>query len=213
MHQQYEELLPDGCQIIPYDTLFREFDARVPANIYFVVPKRQNPPPGICIDLGMIVVDYSGRGLSADRADVAVQDLIGLAVDYQPAKHIMLRTPGACPLCGRIDIHQSRSRQRATIVGEMEEFFLGRQGNILYRELICSAAIGGKQVYREEYDADQVRAWFEELRRGRCGRCGGEHITNNTVWSDGWRNKERWSCMTCGFWEEKHSWGRTSDGA
>lgn len=40
--QQFDELLPRGCQLLPYDTLLRMFEKRVPPRIHVAVPTPRN---------------------------------------------------------------------------------------------------------------------------------------------------------------------------
>lgn len=211
---QFDRLLPAGIQLIPYDMLFHAFSATVPPAIFMLVPRSQNPPASVRLDRGLVVVDYAGSGTSAVPDVTELDSLKGVTVGKWPSLYLSLTKQGCCPFCGELRSARSLGKPRHTPAGVIQDFFSGTTGPVAYRDLECTTkAHAGPRRYREEYDIVQAKTWFSDLKAGVCRRCGSEDVgysesnpmDNNRI--------AKWWCRDCGFYEERHSWGRESDGA
>jgi hypothetical protein len=77
VHQQFRSLLPTGVQLLPYDTLLRLFEQRLPPKVHILVPDTQNPVLDPSRDrlgqLPLVYISHSFRdGTFVDRLQDAL---------------------------------------------------------------------------------------------------------------------------------------------
>ena len=215
--QQYDELMPKGIQLIPYDILLNCFSSNIPPSIYFLFPESSSPPPIVFYDRkGLLAIDYRGGGSPSLHAQFTNNGLQGIKIESFPQSYMKLKMHGVCPYCGELNGAKCISKNLFTVATKpLASFFSGRDGDSMYRLMECTKTRGSLQ-FKEYYDVIQVKTWFKNLRKGVCCRCGGEDVDHNDDSTDitgPVTRIQKWVCRTCGFWDEYHSWGPLSRGA
>jgi hypothetical protein len=169
--EQYDHLLPAGFRLLPFDTLLRAFDSKVPPRVHFLVPSvpilsQDNP-----------TVDYVRGGIVLGVTVHQLDKFLGIS-RLQKAGDIAFfqKRVGTCIYCG--DDHQqgykSMSPSLPTPVGtRIQSFVTVEDREYAYRVLRCTqrrTASGMPLEFRELYEKTTLQNWFEKLRAGCCGR-------------------------------------------
>ncbi len=213
LFDQYNNLLPRGFQIIPYDTLYKVFCQTIPPKIFFLLPNMPNDPERVPI------VYYNHKGLVKNVQESFVTQYSGMKNEILNGKTIYsINKAGTCLYCGKKYGFDSLSHIKFVPLGKIQNFITDNFDGSPSRLLKCnilSSFEGEDLLFREVYDKGELVKWFQELRNEKkCNRCG----SVNDVSIDGfddypfmWTSKI--TCNVCGFYEERHNWGPPSAGA
>lgn len=209
--EQYHNLLPQGFRIIPYDTLYEIYTSKIPPVIHILVP--QLPIELDCLP----VVDYTLNGTITGIPLNESSLFLGVAPILEKNTHrFFVKNPGFCIYCGQKEGYESKAQTRRTLLGEFQYFISDEYKGKASRLLTCSrmtSPSGGELYFRELYDENTLKIWYEQLRKGKCLRCSKSDV-KFTEWDNRpveW--KWRYECNSCGFYEEYHGWGPSSAGA
>ena len=225
LRQQYDNLLPEGFRLLPYDTLLKCFEARVPPAVHVLIPEtpwgRRDLP----------IVDYTDGGfVQATPSLLPSLRNVGVVTDASGERRQQL-VPGACLYCGEHREAEPISPRLLTPCGIMRVFGYVQPDGSLVRLMECPRTTftsDSRALFGERYDAGGLRAWFDDLTNGACSRCGSDQVGSMSL-SGASRlpgasdmKRESWMCNNCGFeYEQCASDGlvfspvgcRTRDGA
>lgn len=212
LKKQYDKLLLPGFRLIPYDTLLKIFESRIPPQVYCIFPQ-------IPISISSVpTIDYSKEGgyVKAIRAD-DLRFLKGVKHSQVNGKEVFeQKNIGYCLYCGEKEGFNSLSAFIHTPAGDFQKFEYGIDNNKPYRILRCNKLVdynGTPLEFREIYEKKTLLYWLQSLKKNYCGRCGSKEI-KFTKWDLlPVELHKRWECKECGLFEEYRSWGPPSAGA
>ena len=211
LSEQFNHLLPAGFRLLPFDTLFRAFESRIPPRIHFLVPDipiQRLKRPTVDYTRGGVVI-----GVTADQLD----RFLGITL-RQKSGHIeyLQHRVGTCIFCGDQKGYESMSPLLPESGGgSVQRFVTGEYRDYAYRVLRCTqrrTASGMPLEFRELYKKATLSDWFKKLQDGHCERCG---VNNVKYEKSGYPDREyvSWTCNVCGFLLQGYYWGATSNGA
>ena len=214
LKKQYHKLLPQGFRLIPYDTLLKIFESRIPPQLYYIVPQVPFPISSIPC------VDYSQGGYVTGIRIFSLKDMAGVRPVRNNEQDLFIQKQiGCCLYCGDMHGYNSLSKFFDTPAGIIQNFSYGIEDDKPYRILRCNKLVsynGMPLEFREVYRKEILLNWMESLKNGLCGRCGSEDIAyykEEKGFAPELDSIERWECNGCGLHDERHGWGTPSRGA
>jgi hypothetical protein len=209
LKEQYENLLPRGFRLIPYDTLLRIIESRIPTQIYMIVPDLPvpaNPIPIIDFSLGGDI-----RNIEHDEA----HQFLGIHQEKRGGVVVWRQnSAGYCIYCNKRQGYRSLSETVRTPAGSYQRFAFGIEMGKPYRILRCTnktTRTGMPLEFKEVYEKGQLENWFWDLtNKLKCGRCGSSRVRMDPKreYYDPMRETVvYWDCEDCGFYEAYYDWG------
>lgn len=206
LQEQLDELLPANMSLVPFDTLYDLLASKVPPKVHMLAPSAP-----FVASQAAVIVDYAHEGRVTRRSDFVPRPLRGIRSAGDVDR---VSTIGGCPTCDAVDGASTLAPWDSTPIARMQRFYSGTTEDYGYRILACTnTELDEPFEFCEIYDLNRAKEWFESLRSGRCGRCESQHIKQQNWGSPPAYEFTTWTCLNCGFEEEKHEWGSMSSGA